>query len=178
VAGLTAGRNDEEEDSENESETKKAKPAGFAIEYEAARKIAQSLGAHLESLSHWVEISGDQARLLPVAERTQHLFGKEEEATRTPARKKKSAQLDMFAELTESEDAETVRHRTLGRPSVSCRHVRATGEHRLEAAVTTDICGKKTPMPSGWITKPWKPSGKPGFTEKSRRPYSLNRMAG
>ena len=103
--------------SEDESETKEAKTADFKLEYDAARKIAQGLGAHLENLSHLVEIAGDQARLLPVSERTQHLFGKdEEEPARTTGRKKKSAQIDMFAELTESEDAEAAwREKTVKR---------------------------------------------------------------
>jgi len=94
-------------ESEDEPEGKKVKTSGFTLEYDAARKIAQGLGANLESLSHLVEIVGDQARLLAVSERTQHLFGKnQEEPTRITSRKKRSAQLDMFTELTESEDAE------------------------------------------------------------------------
>jgi hypothetical protein len=105
------------EDSYDESETKKTKPGGFTLEYDAARKIAQGLGAHLESLTHLVQMSGDQARLLPVSERTGHLFGKDEEEPMRPAgRKKKSAQLDMFAELTEAEDTETAwREKTVKR---------------------------------------------------------------
>ena len=98
---------DDEEDSEDEKEVKKPKISGFKLEYDAARKIAQGLGAHLESLTHLVEVSGAQARLLPVSERTRHLFGKDEEEPSQSARKKKtSAQLNMFAELTEGEDAE------------------------------------------------------------------------
>jgi hypothetical protein len=57
-------------------------------------------------LTHLVEVKGDEARLLPVAERTRHLFGKDQEEAARPARKKASAQLNMFAELTGSEDAE------------------------------------------------------------------------
>jgi adenine-specific DNA methylase len=96
-----------DEDSEDEQESKKPKVTGFKLEYDAARKIAQGLGAHLESLTHLVEVAGDQARLLPVSERTKHLFGKdEEEPTRAGVKKKSSAQLNMFAELTEGEDAE------------------------------------------------------------------------
>src|SRR5208282_588051 len=110
---------DEEEDSEDEveSEDKKAKVRRFALEYDAARKIAQGLGANLESLSHLVEIAGDQAWLIPVSQRTHHLFGKDdEEPARAIGRKKKSAQLDMFAELTESEDAEVAwREKTVKR---------------------------------------------------------------
>jgi adenine-specific DNA methylase len=98
---------DDDEGSDEESEGKKKKASGFRLEFDAARKIAQGLGAHLESLTHLVEVSGDQARLLPVAERTEHLFGKdEEEPTRVGGKKKSSAQLNMFAELTEAEDAE------------------------------------------------------------------------
>ena len=98
---------DNDEDSDDEQEGKKPKISGFKLEYDAARKIAQGLGAHLESLTHLVEVSGDQARLLPVTERTKHLFGKdEEEPARAAGRKKSSAQLNMFAELTEGEDAE------------------------------------------------------------------------
>lgn len=98
---------EEEEDDDDEPEEKKKKIGGFKLEFDAARKIAQGLGAHLESLTHLVEVSGDEARLLPVAERTKHLFGKdEEEPTRAGRKKKSSAQLNMFAELTEAEDAE------------------------------------------------------------------------
>jgi hypothetical protein len=108
---------DADVDSEDEHETKKARTGGFTLEFDAARKIAQGLGAQLESLSHLVEIAGEQAHLLPVSERTRHLFGKEEEEpTRTISRKRKSAQLDMFAELTESENAETAwRQKTVKR---------------------------------------------------------------
>jgi adenine-specific DNA methylase len=97
----------DDEDSDDEQEGKKPKITGFKLEYDAARKIAQGHGAHLESLTHLVEVSGVQARLLPVSERTKHLFGKdEEEPARAAGRKKSSAQLNMFAELTEAADAE------------------------------------------------------------------------
>jgi putative DNA methylase len=98
---------DRDTESDDEPDGKKAKASGFTLEYDAARKIAQGLGANLENLNHLVQIVGDEARLLAVSERTQHLFGKnQEEPTRITGRKKKSAQLDMFTELTESEDAE------------------------------------------------------------------------
>jgi len=98
--------NGEEDADDEEPETKKPKAGGFRLEYDAARKIAQGLGAALETLTHLVEVKGDEARLLPVAERTRHLFGKEQEEAARPVRKKASAQLNMFAELTEGEDAE------------------------------------------------------------------------
>ncbi|HEY1255865.1 MAG TPA: hypothetical protein VGF01_13890, partial [Terracidiphilus sp.] len=99
--------NSEEEDDEDaEGETKKPKTGGFKLEYDAARKIAQGLGAVLEGMTHLVEVKGDEARLLPVVERTRHLFGKEEEEPARAARKKASAQMNIFAELTGGDDAE------------------------------------------------------------------------
>jgi putative DNA methylase len=105
-----------ESDDESEGSTK-LKIGGFALEYDAARKIAQGLGAHLDVLRHLIEISGETARLLPVAERMKHLFGKdEEEAPVRSTKKKKSPQLDMFAELVESGESEAVwREKTIER---------------------------------------------------------------
>ena len=62
------------------------KVSGFVLEFDAARKIAQGLGIHLEKSPSIVEVKGDKARLLPVAERTKYLFGKEA-ATRRPRRR-------------------------------------------------------------------------------------------
>ena len=62
-------------DSKN-SNGKEIASTGYMLEYDAARKIAQGLGAHLERLINLVEVKGSKARLLPVAERTQALFGK------------------------------------------------------------------------------------------------------
>lgn len=103
AASADEGDNDTGDDEESAS---KSKPkGGFTLEYDAARKIAQGLGAHLEELSHLVEIKGDQARLLPVAERTKHLFGKEEAQAPTRGRgKKKPVQGDLFADLKEAEE--------------------------------------------------------------------------
>ena len=46
------------------------------LEFDAARKIAQGLGANLEVLTGVVEVEGEEGPLLPVSERTRHLFGK------------------------------------------------------------------------------------------------------
>ena len=80
---------------------------GFVLEYDAARKIAQGLGAHLESLTSIVEVKGEVARLLPVAERTQRLFGKNESEPPTSTRKKKAPQLQLgfVAELEQAEES-------------------------------------------------------------------------
>ncbi len=104
-----------DEDADDESEglpadqaggTKKVKATGFILEYDAARKIAQGLGAHLEDLSSLVEISGETARLLPVGERARHLFGKDEGRV-TQARKKKMPQLDLFKVLEQADQGGT-----------------------------------------------------------------------
>jgi len=81
---------------------------GYALEYDAARKIAQGLGAHLEALTSLVEVKGDTARLLPVAERTRRLFGKDEDGpAASKPRKKKDPQLKLgfVAELERAEGA-------------------------------------------------------------------------
>jgi hypothetical protein len=102
------GATGEEEPEEDEDEGGgKAKPSGFNLEYDAARKIAQGLGAHLEVLTGVVEVKGETARLLPVAERTRMLFGKAEADAPTAKRKKKDPQLKLgfAADLEQAEEA-------------------------------------------------------------------------
>jgi hypothetical protein len=79
--------------------------AGYSLEYDAARKIAQGLGAHLEKLITIVEVAGETARLLSVAERTKTLFGKDQADAPKGKRKKKDNQmrLDFAAELEAAE---------------------------------------------------------------------------
>ncbi|GAB4443764.1 MAG: hypothetical protein Kow0031_26070 [Anaerolineae bacterium] len=72
------------------------KSSGYALEYDAARKIAQGLGAHLENLGHLVQISGSDARLLPVAERANHLFGKEGVTATAAPKRNPGRQLSFF----------------------------------------------------------------------------------
>jgi putative DNA methylase len=106
---LPEGEGDEEEDEDaDESGGKGAKIAGYVLEFDAARKIAQGLGIHLEKSESIVEIKGDKARLRPVSERTQHLFDKDTEAAPTGRGKKKvkSKQKTFFEELDEAEAAE------------------------------------------------------------------------
>lgn len=103
---------DAENDDEEESTSKKGgKVAGFVLEFDAARKIAQGLGIHLEKSESIVEVKGESARLLPVSERTRHLFGKdaEEDTAKTRKAKKKAKQGSLFEELDaiEAEAAST-----------------------------------------------------------------------
>jgi adenine-specific DNA methylase len=99
---------DEALDDEEESQSggKKTAQSGFVLEYDAARKIAQGLGAHLEDLTSLVKVKGDKARLLPVAERTKALFGKDDSAPAAKKGKKKAKQQMAFSFQAELEAAE------------------------------------------------------------------------
>ena len=98
---------EDDADTEDEEEEKPSKVSGFVLEFDAARKIAQGLGIHLEKSPSIVEVKGDKARLLPVAERTKYLFGKEAADAPTAKKKpkKKDTQLSFFEVLKEA-DAE------------------------------------------------------------------------
>jgi len=89
-------------DDEEEGSGKAVKTAGYNLEYDTARKIAQGLGAKLEALKSVVEIKGDTARLLPVQERAAYLLGS---SLKEPAHKKRKheTQMTLFEELMPSE---------------------------------------------------------------------------
>jgi putative DNA methylase len=96
---------DEESDSTNGGKFKAT--GGFILAYDAARKISQGLGIHLEQSHSLIEVSKDKARLLPVVERTQYLFGKNvvgSSSNRRPSKKLK--QKTLFDDLDEAEAAE------------------------------------------------------------------------
>jgi hypothetical protein len=78
--------------------TQSAPNASFSLEFDAARKIAQGLGADLSQLGYVVEVRGDTARLLSVSERRQFLFGNSRSAQSTPPKSKRAGQTEMFAE--------------------------------------------------------------------------------
>jgi adenine-specific DNA methylase len=109
---------DESEDHDSEDESKAAKVSGFVLEFDAARKIAQGLGIHLEKVPSVAEVKGDKARLLPVAERTKYLFGKDsaEPATAKKKSKKKDMQLSLFAALEETDAEQSVEKPELKAP--------------------------------------------------------------
>jgi adenine-specific DNA methylase len=90
---------------EEDDDGKITKLTGYSLEYDAARKIAQGLGAHLESLGHLVQTKGDTATLLAAGSRAKYLFGKDAEDAPKKKSKKKAKQLSLFEELEEeSED--------------------------------------------------------------------------
>lgn len=71
---------------------------GYALEYDAARKIAQGLGAHLENLKHLVEIKGDTATLLAANSRVSYLFGKDTDEIPKGQKKKQDKQMLLFVD--------------------------------------------------------------------------------
>ena len=68
---------DEGQDAEDEDpQDRPIAGGGYAIEFDAARKIAQGLGANLDALKSVVEVKGKTARLLLVSEREPFLFAR------------------------------------------------------------------------------------------------------
>jgi adenine-specific DNA methylase len=107
--------NEVENDEEPDEPSSKSKATGFVLEYDAARKIAQGLGAHLEDMGTLVEVKGEIARLLPVAERATALFGREE-ATPIADAKKTTRQSDLLEVLETLDESGSARANYLQRP--------------------------------------------------------------
>lgn len=107
---LSTGSNDgasvdlESTDYTDKESASNIKGTGFSLEYDAARKIAQGLGAHLENLSSVIEIEGDHARLIPVGERVKYLFGKNSTTVSAGKKKKKENQITLFEEFNKVEE--------------------------------------------------------------------------
>ena len=93
---------------EDDEEKPGNKVGGFTLEFDTARKIAQGLGATLETLKSLVEIKGNKARLLPVQERSPHLMGKGESPNPTKRKKKRQEQLLLPGILPEVAEEETI----------------------------------------------------------------------
>lgn len=121
---------DDEEEAGN-GKSGKSNRAGYFLEFDAARLLAQGLGIHLDKAGPFVEVKGDSARLLPVAERTKYLFGKDTDtgATGRKKPKKKAKQPSLFEELNQAEEAEA------GRPELKGPPVGATSLDRLHQAM-------------------------------------------
>lgn len=101
ASSASASANDDGPPGADESADGDAALAGFSLEYDAARKIAQGLGARLEALDHVVEVKGEIARLLAVAERAKYLFGSTDAAPESK-RSTKKKQMTLFAELEQA----------------------------------------------------------------------------
>jgi len=99
---------EEDDETEEDHENTKATVGGYSLEYDTARKLAQGLGAHLESLGHLVEVKGAIATLLPVGARTRYLFGREATLAPRPRRRNAERQLKLdFAQELENVEEET-----------------------------------------------------------------------
>lgn len=95
-----------DEESEDDTTSKKKKVKGYVLEYDAARKIAQGLGIHLENLNSVAEIRGDKATLLSVGERAKYLFAKEDITIQTRKSKKKAQEAFDFMKEIEKEESD------------------------------------------------------------------------
>jgi putative DNA methylase len=108
--GASASVEEEEGDGDAENDDEDAASskglAGFVLEFDTARKIAQGLGVDLEAYPYVVEVHGKKARLLPVAQRAPHLFGKKSDTVGSSKRKPKARQISLFDELEEMETDE------------------------------------------------------------------------
>jgi hypothetical protein len=101
---------------EGEEETAQKQLRGYGLPYDDARLVIQGLGAHEDSLkrSGILEVKGETARLVSVAERRRFLMGKEEGTTQ-PRRRGRKPQLDFFEDmgmLTVEETAELIKPAT------------------------------------------------------------------
>lgn len=115
---------DEDDESDDGSEqskisNQKSKIQGYALEYDAARKIAQGLGCHLESLGNLVEVKGETATLLSAGARARYLFGRDDvDVPKKRGKKKGADQGDLFAALALPSDDELEREQAeLDRPA-------------------------------------------------------------
>jgi len=125
--GYGGENNTEPDDEESSEQTKPTK--GFSLEFDAARKIAQGLGIHLEELDSVVEIKGATARLRAVEERTNYLFkksidriddapvlSKKELKKQTEARKYKGSLLDELKDMVPEDGDSAYNGRNNDRP--------------------------------------------------------------
>ncbi|HEX8109032.1 MAG TPA: DUF1156 domain-containing protein [Kofleriaceae bacterium] len=97
VSAAAANEGDDEEALNEASNDEDGDAQGrYLLEFDAARKIAQGLGARLEELGTLVAIEGPTARLLPVADRARHLLRRSDVAP-VRGRKGGARQAEMFA---------------------------------------------------------------------------------
>jgi len=107
--GAVSEESEEEMLEESEGAAQK-KPAGYALPYDEARLIIQALGAHEDRLKRpggILEVKGNTARLLPVAERRRFLLG--DRPVLPASGRSRGEQLRLFEEmLPEPEEGVTV----------------------------------------------------------------------
>ncbi len=102
IVGEDESEEVDDEDKRANGKTEKSNGSGFFMEFDAARKIAQGVGINLEESRSIAEVKGKTARLLPVRERTEHLFGKDKKTDTKPG-KRNQMQQSLFELLEEAE---------------------------------------------------------------------------
>jgi putative DNA methylase len=98
------------EDEEEEPTTSRKRPAGYALPYDDARLILQALGAHEDQLRRpggILEVKGNTARLVAVAERRRFLVGQTSGGGETPRRRRRGLP-SLFEELAAEPEPEMV----------------------------------------------------------------------
>jgi hypothetical protein len=106
---------DTEDEGDEDSAAGSTKSGALSLEFDAARKIAQGLGAHLEDLRSVVEIKGKTARLLHVSERAKHLFGKDNGKVAAAPRKPRRAKTGFLPGMSDAQtDADSSDSDTFG----------------------------------------------------------------
>lgn len=93
---------------EEEGETARPKPAGWSLPYDDARLMIQALGAdeaRLKRPGGILEVKGNTARLLPVAERRRFLLGEAQEERAARGRRPSRGQLSLLEEPPVQEEA-------------------------------------------------------------------------
>ncbi len=96
----------EDDADEDDAEAARTPGTGFALEFDAARKIAQGLGARLEALSSIVEVKGNTAWLRSVRERGRSLLGKTD--SDQPRRGPRKKQMSLFEASVDASNGQTV----------------------------------------------------------------------
>lgn len=100
-AGAAHGKASSRSDDTDEEASGAVGP-GFSLEFDAARKIAQGLGARLDELTGIVEVKGSSARLLSVEERGPGLLGNDGAAKKPRAGRGKK-QMALFDEPADTD---------------------------------------------------------------------------
>ena len=93
----TEARGESEDEPETEVDEEVDPTGRYALEFDAARKIAQGLGARFEELTSLVSVSGGMARLLSVGERQVALLGGTEGLVPASRRPRTGQEAPLFA---------------------------------------------------------------------------------
>jgi putative DNA methylase len=110
INGAVGEANEEMVGEDEGEETGKKKFSGYALPYDDARLIIQVFGAHEDRLRRpggILEVKGNTARLVAVAERRRFLFGQDSRGGET-SRRRRRGQPSLFEELATEPEPEVV----------------------------------------------------------------------